>query len=181
MSTTTLSTLDTARLLVSGDKEASLETIALAYKEGATPLDLFTSDKPTATMRGKAWGAYVIYKYPTIKVSHVVKHQAAIGKKSDLLDFTLSADAMSASLTDLTDLVKSEKSEAEAEKVITGEALTDDLTALINLLDKVANNPIYPTQANLKQFKAAADKMNALRGSFGQGKIVVKQEEPSLV
>ena len=182
MSTTTLSTLDTARLLVSGDKEASLETIALAYQEGATPLDLFTSDKPTATMRGKAWGAYVVYKYPTIKVSHIVKHQAAIGKKSDLLDFTLSADAMSASLTDLTDLVKREKADEEAKKVVTGEALTDDLDALIAVLTKVAENPIYPTIQNNLQYKVAMDKMNALRGSFGlSGKIEVKQGEPSLV
>ena len=181
MSTTTLSTLDTARLLVSGDKEASLETIALVYKEGATPLDLFTSDKPNATMRGKAWGAYVVYKYPTIKVSHVVKHQTAIGKKSDLLDFTLSADAMSASLTDLTALVKRERKDADAEKVISGEALTSDLDALIAVLTQVAENPIYPTIQNNLQFKLAMDKMNALRGSFGMGKIEVKQEEPSLV
>ena len=181
MSTTTLSVLDTARLLVSGDKEASLETIALAYQAGSTPLDLFTTDKPTATMRGKAWGAYIVYKYPDIKVSHIVKHQAAIGKKSDLLDFTLTSDAMSASLTDLTDLVKRERVDAEAEKVISGQALTDDLDALIAVLTKVAENPIYPTIQNTLQYKVAMDKMNALRGSFGQGKVEVKQEEPSLV
>lgn len=182
MSTMTLSPLETARLLVSGDKEASLETIALAYQAGSTPLDLFTTDKPTATMRGKAWGAYIVYKYPDIKVSHVVKHQAAIGKKSDLLDFTLSSDAMSASLTDLTDLVKREKADAEADKVVSGQALTDDLDALITLLTKVSNNPIYPTIQNVLQFKKASDLVSALRGSFGvSDKIEVKQEEPSLV
>ena len=149
MSTTTLSLIETARLLVSGDKEASLETIALAYQAGSTPLDLFTTDKPTATMRGKAWGAYIVYKYPDIKVSHIVKNQAAIGKKSDLLDFTLSSDAMSAALTDLTDLVKRERKEAEAQAVISGQALTDDLDALITLLTKVNDNPIYPTIQNL--------------------------------
>lgn len=175
-------TLNTARLLVSGDKEASLETIALAYQEGHTPLDLFTTDKPSATMRGRAWGAYVIHKYPEIKVSHVVKHQAAIGKKSDLLDFTLSSDAMSALLTDLTDMVKQEKSDAEAEKVISGETLTNDLDDLITLLTKVSNNPIYPTIQNSLQFRKASDLMTALRGSFGQSdKIEIKQEEPSLV
>ena len=181
MSTTTLSLIETARLLVSGDKEASLETIALAYQAGSTPLDLFTTDKPTATMRGKAWGAYIVYKYPDIKVSHIVKNQAAIGKKSDLLDFTLSSDAMSASLTDLTDLVKRERKEAEKQAVISGEALTNDLDALITLLTKVNDNPIYPTIQNTIQFKVAMDKMTALRGSFGQGKVEVKQEEPSLV
>ncbi len=181
MSTTTLSLIETARLLVSGDKEASLETIALAYQAGATPLDLFTTDKPNATMRGRAWGAYVLYNYPDIKVSHIVKHQAAIGKKSDLLDFTLSSDAMSASLTDLTDLVKRERKEAEKQAVISGEALTNDLDALITLLTKVNDNPIYPTIQNTIQFKVAMDKMTALRGSFGQGKVEVKQEEPSLV
>jgi hypothetical protein len=182
MSTTTLSTLDTARLLVSGDKEASLETIALAYQAGATPLDLFTTDKPTSTMRGKAWGAYIVFKYPEIKVSHIVKNQNAIGKKSDLLDFNLSSDAMSASLTDLTDLVKRERAEAEADKVISGEALTSDLDALITLLDKVATNPIYPTIQNSLQFKKVSDQINALRGSFGlSDKIEIKQEEPSLV
>jgi hypothetical protein len=175
-------TLNTARLLVSGDKEASLETIALAYKEGHTPLDLFTTDKPTATMRGKAWGAYVVFKYPEIKVSHIVKHQSAIGKKSDLLDFTLSNDAMSALLTDLTDLVKREQADKEAEKVISGQALTDDLDALITLLTKVSTNPIYATIQNNLQFQKASELMTALRGSFGlSGKIEVKQEEPSLV
>lgn len=174
--------LNTARLLVSGDKEASLETIALAYQEGHTPLDLFTTDKPTATMRGKAWGAYVVYKYPEIKVSHVVKHQSAIGKKSDLLDFNLSSDAMSALLTDLTDMVKVEREQAEADKVISGEALTSDLDALITLLNKVATNPIYATIQNNLQFQKASELMTALRGSFGlSSKIEIKQEEPSLV
>ena len=181
MSNATLSLIETARLLVSGDKEASLETIALAYQAGSTPLDLFTTDKPTATMRGKAWGAYIVYKYPDIKVSHIVKNQAAIGKKSDLLDFTLSSDAMSAALTDLTDLVKREKADAEAQAVISGAALTDDLDALITLLTKVSDNPIYPTIQNTLQFKVAMDKMTALRGSFGVSSVEVKQEEPSLV
>jgi hypothetical protein len=174
-------TLNTARLLVSGDKEASLETIALAYKEGHTPLDLFTTDKPSATMRGRAWGAYVVFKYPDIKVSHIVKHQGAIGKKFDLLDFNLSSDAMSAHLTDLTDLVKREQADKEADKVISGQALTDDLDALITLLGKINDNPIYPTIQNTLQYQVAMDKMTALRGSFGQGKVEVKQEEPSLV
>jgi hypothetical protein len=181
VSTTTLSLIETARLLVSGDKEASLETIALAYQAGSTPLDLFTTDKPTATMRGKAWGAYIVYKYPDIKVSHIVKHQSAIGKKSDLLDFTLSNDAMSAALTDLTDLVKKEIADTKAQAIISGEALTDDLDALLTLLTKVNDNPIYPTIQNTLQFKVAMDKMNALRGSFGHTSVEVKQEEPSLV
>ena len=88
---------------------------------------------------------------------------------------------MSASLTDLTDLVKKERKDADADKVISGEALTSDLDALIAVLTQVAENPIYPTIQNNLQFKLAMDKMNALRGSFGMGKIEVKQGEPSLV
>jgi hypothetical protein len=88
---------------------------------------------------------------------------------------------MSAALTDLTDLVKKEKADALADAVISGEALTDDLDALITLLTKVNDNPIYPTIQNTLQFKVAMDKMNALRGSFGHTSVEVKQEAPSLV
>lgn len=181
--------LQVARSLVKGDKSEALDLMAKPFSDGSakSPSDLLTMDDPKSGHLGRAYGAYLVFKYSLKgeEVKAIVKKLSVIGKKFDKIDFSVSKEAMFAHLGKLTAEYEQDIARAKQVKENDGTALKQKLISLDNAISAIESGVISPTQDQRIAYEALVTRINALRGSFGSVRqpiqVVSPQEEPVLV
>lgn len=157
--------LEMARAIIKSNTSELLGLVAGVFRDGTatSPNDLL-GEKPSKTSRGKAWGAYLIYKGVEDKV--VAKNIRVIAYAYDKID-------TSASPADIVKQLDSFRAEmvvqAEidlAESIANGEYLTDQLDSIDEAVKAIENNPLYPTLGQTNAFERLLSRMSALQGAF---------------
>lgn len=159
-----------AKAFVANDKDGSLKGTSELFKSGAySSPEFLLPTKPTKAMKGRAWGAWIHYKFPTFPTKDIAKCLEIIGEHHEVLLTLPDANAIKTKISAyekqkaLDNTAKSEKARKD------GTLLSNQLEKLDEIISEMKKNPLSPTEAQKEAYASIVASLTALQGSFAVG------------